>query len=144
MKAISLWEPWASLIRTGAKKFETRSWPTKYRGPLLICASKGGLSCAKLNDLLDDPNFQKGLSGLNGEKTRIGISHLNFGKAVAVVNLINCLTTESVVWAEQLTKEDRAFGDWGIGRYAWKLELIEAIEPFPVKGHQGFFEVNLS
>src|SRR3972149_12240119 len=43
MKAISLWQPWASLIAVGAKKYETRSWDTPYRGPLVICASKGGI-----------------------------------------------------------------------------------------------------
>jgi hypothetical protein len=40
MKAISVKEPWASLIRSGKKTIETRTWKTHYRGPLLICASK--------------------------------------------------------------------------------------------------------
>ncbi len=39
MKAITLWQPWASLIAIGAKKIETRSWATKYRGPLAIHAA---------------------------------------------------------------------------------------------------------
>ena len=34
MKAPSLWQPWASAIAVGAKRVETRSWPTNYRGPL--------------------------------------------------------------------------------------------------------------
>ncbi len=40
MKAISIKEPWASLIKNGLKDIETRTWATKYRGPLLLCASK--------------------------------------------------------------------------------------------------------
>lgn len=40
MKAISIRQPWASLIASGDKTIETRTWPTDYRGPLLICASK--------------------------------------------------------------------------------------------------------
>lgn len=40
MKAITLWQPWASLIACGAKTIETRSWGTPYRGPLAIHASK--------------------------------------------------------------------------------------------------------
>lgn len=40
MKAISLWQPWASLIALGIKRIETRGWPTAYRGPLLIHAAK--------------------------------------------------------------------------------------------------------
>jgi hypothetical protein len=38
MKAITILQPFASLIACGAKKIETRSWPTKYRGPIAIHA----------------------------------------------------------------------------------------------------------
>jgi len=40
MKALSIKQPWASLIAQGKKTIETRTWKTNYRGPLLICASK--------------------------------------------------------------------------------------------------------
>ena len=40
MKAISIKEPWASLIRDGRKSIETRTWVTNYRGDILLCASK--------------------------------------------------------------------------------------------------------
>jgi hypothetical protein len=43
MKAISLWQPWASLIACGAKRFETRSWapPRDLIGqPIAIHAAK--------------------------------------------------------------------------------------------------------
>jgi len=40
MKAISVKQPWASMIARGEKTIETRTWTTKYRGPLLICSSK--------------------------------------------------------------------------------------------------------
>lgn len=39
MKAITIWQPWASLIACGAKKFETRSWKTDYRGLIAIHAA---------------------------------------------------------------------------------------------------------
>ena len=40
MKAISVNEPWASMIFYGGKTIETRSWQTSYRGDLLICVTK--------------------------------------------------------------------------------------------------------
>lgn len=40
MKAITLWQPWATLIRAGAKTIETRSWATSHRGPLAIHAAR--------------------------------------------------------------------------------------------------------
>lgn len=39
MKALSLRQPWASLIADGRKTIETRAWRTRYRGPLAIHAS---------------------------------------------------------------------------------------------------------
>jgi hypothetical protein len=38
MRALSVREPWASLIRDQIKTIELRSWTTKHRGPLLICS----------------------------------------------------------------------------------------------------------
>ena len=38
IKLISLWEPWATLMAIGAKRIETRSWRTPYRGWLAIQA----------------------------------------------------------------------------------------------------------
>lgn len=40
MKAISIKEPWASMINSGKKTIETRTWKTKHRGKLLLCCSK--------------------------------------------------------------------------------------------------------
>lgn len=39
MKAITLWQPWASLIALGVKTIETRSWATSHRGPIAIHAA---------------------------------------------------------------------------------------------------------
>jgi hypothetical protein len=39
MKALSLWQPHATLVAIGAKPYETRSWETSYRGPLAIYAT---------------------------------------------------------------------------------------------------------
>jgi hypothetical protein len=40
MKALTLTQPWATLVAIGAKRIETRSWSTKYRGPLAIHAAR--------------------------------------------------------------------------------------------------------
>lgn len=39
-KCLSVRQPWASMILSGEKTIEVRTWSTKYRGPLVICASK--------------------------------------------------------------------------------------------------------
>jgi hypothetical protein len=40
VKALSVRQPWANLIAQGRKTVETRTWPTAYRGDLVICSSK--------------------------------------------------------------------------------------------------------
>ncbi len=66
MKALSVRQPWASLIASGKKTIEVRSWRTHYRGPLLICAAKRpsglgpiGVALAVVN-LLDVRRFKPG------------------------------------------------------------------------------------
>jgi len=39
MKALSNRQPWAGLVEHGLKSIEVRTWSTKHRGSLLICAS---------------------------------------------------------------------------------------------------------
>lgn len=53
MKALSVKQPFASLIASGQKIVETRKWTTKYRGRILICSSKRP-AAAGLN-LIDYP-----------------------------------------------------------------------------------------
>ena len=53
MKALTIWQPWASLIARGVKQYETRSWATKYRGPIAIhAAMKNPLSVSLSGDCM--------------------------------------------------------------------------------------------
>src|SRR3954451_22243677 len=45
--ALTLTQPWATLVAIGAKQIETRSWGTSYRGWLAIHAAKGYPDAAK-------------------------------------------------------------------------------------------------
>lgn len=149
MKAISLWEPWGSLMRTGAKTIETRSWSTHYRGPLLICAAKGGLPRDEIRGYLSLWEFQDGLFPLLGvnapmpmeaRRPQVTLDHLNFGKAVAVVDLIDCRQTVSM--SPEEIGNDRPLGDYTPGRFAWITRMVRNdFKPFPVTGSPGFFEI---
>jgi hypothetical protein len=142
MRAISLWEPWASLIRTGAKTWETRHWFTNYRGRLLICAAKRKVLYELIHFLNCEP-FQSGLETLIPPERkfnrRVEIEDLHFGKAVAVVDLVDCRLTNEIPHGE--VYRERHFGDFTPGRYGWKLDMVEVIKPFEVKGRQGFFNI---
>jgi hypothetical protein len=60
MKILSIRQPWAYLITQGSKDIENRTWPTNYRGPVLVHAS---LRVDKRDGLahgLDPSKFQTG------------------------------------------------------------------------------------
>ncbi len=139
MKLISLWEPWATLMAIGAKRIETRSWQTSYRGWLAIHASKGGLGKAQLQECCSDPRFSLALSG----------EVLKPGHIVAVVELIDCCPMEDrgclpgvfSDYPEMDTPQERAFGDYHPDRWAWVTDRLFRLQPIPYKAAQGLCDV---
>lgn len=126
IKALSLWQPWASLVAYGVKRHETRCWQTNYRGPIAIHAAKT-LDIAGAPDLLCQHVF--------GE---FWPKVLPTGVVVAIGDLTACEPTESV--ADHLTAADRAAGNFTRGRFAWRIENIRRLDtPVPLIGRQGLF-----
>lgn len=121
MKALSIREPYASLIREGIKRIETRSWATKYRGEILIHAS-----ATKIHKEGAD------LTNL--------VSETRQGKIIAKARLVDCvkMTPEFIA---TLSDTERRCGFYSVGRVAWILEDIEPIECVSAKGSLGLWEV---
>jgi activating signal cointegrator 1 len=140
MKALSLTQPWATLVALREKSIETRSWPTPYRGPLAIHAAKnlkpvGGLE--GLKDLCQTPPFCDAL-------VRAGIAfagELPLGAVVAICRLAYCVPVEEVDAIYSPSRNERAFGDYSDGRFAWFLGDIVALpEPIPARGGLGLWD----
>jgi hypothetical protein len=94
MRIISIKQPWASLIVAGARNIETgeitfkdienRTWPTKYRGPLLIHAS-GRPDAISQDEIARRFGVQLG-------------SDAPVGGVVGVADLIDCVPEHSSKW----------------------------------------------
>lgn len=131
MKALSLLQPWATLVVKGNKKIETRSWNTTYRGDLLIHASTG-----KAGGLLSfEPPFKKYIADFQ---------KLPFGAIIGKVILEEVIRVDQLYLSDnminQLTLEERAFGDYTKGRYAWIfIEPLEFRDPIQIKGTLGLW-----
>ena len=139
MKALSLTQPWASLVVLGMKRWETRRWRTSYRGYLLIHASKR--LPAECQALCREEPFKSALGG----------HVLPTGAIIGQVKLTGCFGTASV---DRTVREyfgglrippddrERAFGDYSPGRWAFRLENpVWFSEPLPYSGSLGIFEV---
>lgn len=146
MRAISLWQPWASAISTDAKRIETRGWPTNYRGRLAIHAAK--------RKVASELTYFRSSSIWIGALSPLSVDELPFGALVAVCDLIDCRFSGSFKADEidmirrpypDLTNEwtwtERNMGNFGPGRFGWVLTNIRRIEPIPYLGKQGFFNV---
>ncbi len=138
MKAISLLQPWATLVVIGSKKYETRSWNTQYRGPLLIHASAKQPNNYQAFTYKKDPFFSKFITDVND---------LPYGAIIGKVELIRTCHTGELLHPnmfekeKEITDQEKAFGDYTPGRYAWELaNPIEFEKPIPYKGSLSIWE----
>lgn len=131
IRAISVWQPWASLIATGAKQFETRSWATSYRGLIAIQAAKRWTSEEYATTRYLKTNFGHILPDWPDMP-------LPLGAVVCVAQLVDVIPTEKALLS--IDAAERAFGSYGNGRYAWELHVVEMFDnPIPATGAQGLW-----
>lgn len=144
MKAITLTQPWASLVAMSAKRMETRSWGTLYRGPLAIHAAMKFPRDAKA--LCWRAPFADCLNaaGLNS------IDKIPLGAVLATTTLIDCVQMGGIVaqTPRQLCRAynvgyypEGEFGDFAVGRWAWIFGPTTVLKPpIPAKGALGLWE----
>ncbi len=115
MKALSIRQPWAELIASGRKTIETRTWTTRYRGAILICAGQSYMVKGCFDHL-----------GRNPLDSELGV-------AVAIAELYGVATMAAEHEAAAMVKASPSL-------FAWYLRGIQRIKPFPVKGKLGLFD----
>lgn len=151
MKALTLTQPWATLVALGAKTIETRDWvaPDYMAGARLAIHAGKNLKPvdgeAGLSKLCVQPPFKEALFG---EGTPYRDSRdLPRGAVLCIVTVAACVRTEDIdfekrlpTWAEP-APDEHAFGNYGPGRWAWKLTEVEVLaEPIPARGMQKLWE----
>lgn len=121
-RALSVKQPFASLIGWGIKPFEIRSYATKYRGPLAICSSQKPF---------DDESLLPP-SSLEYYKAHADIMPL--GVVVATVELVNC---------RPMTEADaeKALVPYKPDLFVWELKNPTETIPVAVKGQLGIFSI---
>lgn len=127
MKVLSLTEPYATLIKIGKKKIETRSWKTSYRGKLYIHASSTKI-----------PKEYKNNTEL---MSLVNVNNLNYGHIICSCDLVDCIEmTDEYIENVKKNSGEYVSGIYAKGRYAWILENVEIIKkPIEAKGHLGIW-----
>jgi hypothetical protein len=133
--ALTLTQPWATLVACGEKMIETRGWGTAHRGPIAIHAAKGFPRDA-IERCFDEP-FASALRACGITKP----GDLPRGEIVAVADLRECyrISTFTALRIEMgdvdLPAHEYSFGNYDYGRYAFALANLRRLAtPIPARG----------
>ncbi|WP_186425058.1 ASCH domain-containing protein [Cupriavidus metallidurans] len=118
MKALSIRQPWAWLIVNGHKDIENRTWPTHFRGRVLIHA---GVNYPK-GDYADDARVYSRHYGIEYPAREAMI-----GGIVGVATITDCVMQSESQWFN--------------GPYGFVLADAKPIPFMPCKGALGLFDI---
>lgn len=150
MKALTLTQPWATLIALGEKRVETRGWAIDKPQRIAIHAAKG-LAEPVCNEeglrhyvALEPFASALGCHGIHDAE------QLPRAAVIAEVDVVACLSTnipfKSVMQLPELrgftfAEFEKRFGDYSPGRYAWFLKnLVVHDPPIPARGGRKLWE----
>lgn len=138
MKALTLTQPYASLVALGLKHYETRSFVTHHRGSLAIHAAQSvngvGGKYAYERICQELPPLMRAIlwNTYSGD--------LPFGEILAVTWVEDCIPTAEV--DGDVDGDERAVGNYTSGRWAWRLRMpVLLIPAVRARGHQGIWNV---
>ncbi len=126
MKAITIKQPYASLIAAGIKKYEFRTWKTKYRGELLIHAGKS-----------IDKKAVKKFKEYNLDYPT--------GCIIAKVNLVDCILIDEDMKKKLLKENGLVYENVSKSaeiHYGFKLKNVEKIDKIYVNGKLSLWDYN--
>ena len=127
MKVLTIKQPWATLIMQGDKRFEFRSWQTKYRGELLIHAGKGIDKDAMIR-------LKKYLP-----------EELPLGKILGKVKLVDCIKMSPEFKNMLLNENNDIYTKSSFQEnFGWQLTDVEVFDkPIEAKGQLSLWEYKL-
>lgn len=125
LKVLTLRQPWATLVAEGIKKYEFRSWKTKYRGKVLIHAGAG----------IDKEDIKK-YENMNLE--------FPSKKIMAIAEIEDCLELDEQLNKKIIEENNIAYGNKIRTGYAWKLKNVKKINyDKKINGQLGLWNYDL-
>lgn len=125
MKALTLKQPWATLVAEGIKKYEFRSWKIKYRGKVLIHAGIG-----------IDKDEMKKFENMDLE--------FPSKRILAEVEIEDCLELDDDLNQKIINENNIAYGSKYRTGYAWKLKNVKKLDiNKEINGKLGLWNIDL-
>jgi activating signal cointegrator 1 len=133
MRALSLSQPWASLLVLGHKRLETRSWQTAHRGLLAIHAARTFSLTARLLCRHEPIGSLLRRAGIDSAE------QLPRGVVLGTARLVECVRVEEL---GDVPETERPLGDFSPGRWVWRfVEAAPLTVPVLARGRLGVFEL---
>jgi len=129
MKALTVKQPWASLICSGIKDVENRTWSTKFRGRILIHAAMKPL---KFDDAVNYMSIEMLKQAVDFHWST---DHV-VGVIMGSVEIVDCVVNHPSIWAEA-TDNHRVIWNWVLAN------PILFKEPIPAKGALSLWWINI-
>lgn len=134
MIALSIRQPWASLILKAGKDIENRCWPTKVRGRILVHAAKG-MTRAEHEDAIAfaveaikaDPRNAGATKRTTLRELGFAFDDLQRGGIVGSVEIVDCVS--------------RSESPWFMGEFGFVFRDPQPLPFMPWRGQLGFFHV---
>jgi hypothetical protein len=140
-QAITLTEPWASLVVLLLKRYETRGWPTRFRKTLFVHAAKGMPRYAR--EAVCTSPFLEDLTAAFHVDTAsqvLEVLDARRGHIIGQCEIRGCHRSEDV--RGTLSDRECAYGDYSDDRYAFAIERAVAFDSFiPCRGMLGIWTV---
>ena len=134
MLALSIRQPWASLIIKAGKDIENRDWPTRVRGRILVHAAKGMTRSEHDDAIFSAVNAIRSDNRNAGATQTRTLRDLGFayedlarGGFIGTVEIVDCVQD--------------SYSPWFFGRYGFVLRDPQPMAFVPWKGQLGFFDV---
>ncbi len=122
MRALTIRQPWASLILAGKKKIETRSARTKRRGRVLLHAG------TVMGPSEREAAIREGLDP----------DALPRGMIIGTIEIVDSVPAKDL----DVSAAERSRGDYRPGRWGWVLGEVRALaKPVPATGALSFWKV---
>lgn len=144
MKTVTIKQPWSYLICSGQKDIENRTWPTKFRGRVLIHASAKPI-------LMINPNrvftYQQWESFRLEEKVQLmcrgtSFNPLSDGAIIGSVEIVDCVQNHPSIWAEKAEEYNPNIHEFMPRLYNWVLAnpVLFAKPIINIKGKLSFWD----
>lgn len=153
LRAITLTQPWATLVADHHKRIETRSWKTYYRGLIGIHSAKSlwpvdGIKGLRV--LCQKEPFHSSLQKYDD------VGQLPRGHIVALAELVSVVPLEEILGKERfevtgaegetyqylLDEKELALGNYEPTRFAWLLDAVTPLsQSVPAIGQQALWDV---